>query len=276
MNSPRPLQPRPGSGALGGPLVHLDTTGSTNDHARMLVLAGAPGGTVVTAEEQTGGRGRQGRSWTAPRGHALTLSALWKLDRRERPKEATAESATLELLPLAVAVAVCEACESVTAVRCQIKWPNDIWVAGRKLAGILIETRPRDLWAVIGIGLNVDTDEEQFGPDLRRKATSLRIASGAPVDRNRTLAELLDSLATWLDELEEGTEVVLSAYRERDVLTGRRISWSAGSGTSSVGRGVQSGEAHGIDERGNLVVFTEEGERLALSAGEVHLERKGQ
>lgn len=251
MSAP-PLRPRPGSGALGGPLVHLDTTGSTNDHARALALAGAPAGTVVVAEEQTAGRGRQGRSWTAPRSRALTLSVLWKPDRH------------LESLPLAVAVAACEACESVAPVRCRIKWPNDVWIGERKLAGILIESRPREQWAVIGIGVNVDADLPELEPSLRETATSLRIETGTPADRNRTLAALLDALGVRLPELERNADSVLAAYRARDLLSGRQIAWTADT------RQLR-GEAHGIDEHGNLVVFTEEGERIALSAGEVHL-----
>src|SRR4030095_6395550 len=104
--------------------VHLDTVSSTNDHARALVREGAPNGTVVVAEEQTAGRGRAGRSWTAPRGTGLMLSVLWELD---------------ELLGLATAVAVCEACETTTAISCRIKWPNDVWAGDQKVAGILIE-----------------------------------------------------------------------------------------------------------------------------------------
>jgi BirA family biotin operon repressor/biotin-[acetyl-CoA-carboxylase] ligase len=250
MKAPRPLRPQAGSGKLGGPLVHLDTTGSTNDRARELAIAGAPDGTVVVAEEQISGRGRQGRSWAAPRGRALTVSVLRR------------STGGLELLPLATAVAVCDACESVAPVRCQIKWPNDIWVARRKLAGILIETRPQERWCVIGIGLNVDTHEHELEHE-RRTATSLRIESAAPVDRQRTLEALLDRLAKRFGDLERRSEVILETYRERDALNGRRISWADG---------TRSGDAQGIDERGNLVVFTEKGERLALSAGEVHLD----
>jgi BirA family transcriptional regulator, biotin operon repressor / biotin---[acetyl-CoA-carboxylase] ligase len=227
--------------------VHLGTVASTNDHARALVLAGAPSGTVVVAEEQTAGRGRQGRSWTAPRGCALTASVLWELD---------------ELLGLATAVAVCDACEAVAGLTCQIKWPNDVWARGRKLAGILIEARPQERWAVIGIGLNVDTSEQQFDPELRPTATSLRVESGASVDRDRALDALLVSLARWFEQLGHGRNVVLEAYRRRDALIGRSISWADG---------TRSGDAQGIDDRGNLIVFSDGGERLTLSAGEVHL-----
>jgi BirA family transcriptional regulator, biotin operon repressor / biotin---[acetyl-CoA-carboxylase] ligase len=189
----------------------------------------------------------------APRSRALTLSVLWKLDRH------------IESLPLAVAVAVCEACESVAPVRCRIKWPNDVWTRERKLSGILVESRPRERWAVIGVGLNVDTDLEELQPDLRATATSLRIETGMPVDRNRTLAVLLGTLGVRLCELERDADAVLSAYRERDLLRGRQIAWMADT------RRLR-GEARGIDEHGNLVVFTDEGERIALNAGEVHLE----
>jgi BirA family biotin operon repressor/biotin-[acetyl-CoA-carboxylase] ligase len=247
----RPVRPQPGSGALGGALVHVDVTGSTNDHARALALA-APAGTAVVAEEQTAGRGRQGRSWSAPRGRGLTLSVTWK------------PAGGFELLPLAAAVAVCEACEQMAPVRCRIKWPNDVWIGERKLAGILIESRPQEQWAVIGIGLNVDTDSSDLGPDLRETATSLRIESGARIDRDRTLAALLDALAATLRKLERDPASVLAEYRRRDLLTGRQIAWAAGQRRFS-------GEARGVDDTGNLVVFTDEGERMTLGAGEVHL-----
>ena len=140
MTGSPPLRPRPGARVLGGPLVHLDVTGSTNDHARRLALAGAPAGTVVVAEEQQAGRGRHGRTWSAPRGRALTLSLIL------RPEEGA-----LALLPLATAVAVCEASEAVAPVHCRIKWPNDVLLDRRKLAGVLIESRPQEGWAVVGI-----------------------------------------------------------------------------------------------------------------------------
>jgi BirA family biotin operon repressor/biotin-[acetyl-CoA-carboxylase] ligase len=248
------LRPRPGTGPLGGPLVHLDLVGSTNDRARELALAGAPHGTVVTAERQTAGRGRQGRVWSAPAGRALTLSALVRIP-----------AAAFGPLPLAVPIAVAEACEAVSPVKCRIKWPNDVWVEGLKVAGVLIEARPQDGWAVIGIGLNVDTALDELADDLRQTASSLRIASGAPVDRDAALDELLARLAVWIARLGDPGRVV-EAFRERDVLQGQRIAWSSG-------HVRQEGEASGIDDDGALVVFTDAGERLRLDAGEVHLER---
>jgi BirA family transcriptional regulator, biotin operon repressor / biotin---[acetyl-CoA-carboxylase] ligase len=247
---PLPLKPRPGTGALGGPLVHLDEVGSTNDHARGLARAGAPAGTVVVSETQTAGHGRQGRSWAAHRGRSLTLSAIL------RP-----EQDRLALLPLAAALAVCETCEAVAPVRAAIKWPNDVLIEGRKVSGILIESRPQERWAVTGIGLNVDTETQELDPELRDTATSLRIAGGRPVDRDAALAELIDRLATWTRASQER---VVDAFRERDALLGKRISFTV-AGTE------MDGEAAGVDGDGNLVVFSDTGERLVLDAGEVHL-----
>src|SRR5215813_4467291 len=149
--------------SFGLPHRHFARTDSTNDRARELAAAGAPHGTVVTAAEQTAGRGRQGRSWTAPAGKALLYSALLRpLEERHM------------MLPLAVPLAVCEAAEALRpGLECGVKWPNDVLVAGRKLAGVLIEARPRDGWAVIGVGLNLTIAEDEFPPDLRDTATSV-------------------------------------------------------------------------------------------------------
>jgi BirA family biotin operon repressor/biotin-[acetyl-CoA-carboxylase] ligase len=249
MSGGGPLRPRPPARALGGPLVHFDVTGSTNDHARTLALGGAPHGTLVLAEEQRAGRGRHGRTWSAPRGRALTLS----VELRPPPD-------AFGLLPLATAVAVCEAAEAVASVRCSIKWPNDVLVEDRKLSGILIESRPQDGWAVVGIGFNVDTPADELAPDIRGTAISLRIATGASVDRDRALDELLERLARWSTA---SKAEVLAAYRARDALRDERITWS----------GDRRGTAAGIDDDGNLVVFADSGERETLDAGEVQLVR---
>ena len=149
--------------SFGTPHRHFRVTDSTNARARELVEAGAPGGTVVTAAEQTAGRGRQGRTWTAPPGKALLYSAVLKpLDGRHL------------LLPLAVPLAVCEAVEALKpGIECTIKWPNDIWVNERKLAGVLIEAKPQDGWAVIGVGLNLSIAQNEFPPELRGIAVSI-------------------------------------------------------------------------------------------------------
>lgn len=148
---------------FGNPHRHFARTDSTNSRARELAAAGAPHGTIVTAAEQTAGRGRQGRTWTAPPNKALLYSAI------VRPLEEHHM-----MLPLAVPLAVCEAAEQLNPdLECKVKWPNDVLVDNRKLAGVLIEARPQDSWAVIGIGLNISISREEFPPELRDSAVSL-------------------------------------------------------------------------------------------------------
>jgi birA, biotin-[acetyl-CoA-carboxylase] ligase region len=227
---------------LGNPRHHRRSLGSTNDLARELAAAGAPQGTVVTAAEQVAGRGRQGRSWTAPAGKALLYSAIVRpLEQRHL------------VLPLAAPLAVAEAAEEVADVSCAIKWPNDVWIEGRKCAGVLIEARPQDGWAVIGVGLNVSIEPDEFPEELRETATSLD--ADATVDG--ALEALNGSLTRWT---QADPQEVLAAFRGRDALRGHQIAWDGGNGT-----------AEGIDERGNLLVATGSGELVSLGAGEVHL-----
>ncbi len=148
---------------FGAPRRHFRLIDSTNEQARELAIAGAPSGTVVTAGEQTAGRGRRGRQWSAPAGKALLCSAILSPLRAEHA-----------LLPLAVPLAVCEAVESVAPLECRVKWPNDVWSDGRKLAGVLIEAQPPS-WAVIGVGLNVGVERDEFPPTFatRRRRSGM-------------------------------------------------------------------------------------------------------
>jgi BirA family transcriptional regulator, biotin operon repressor / biotin---[acetyl-CoA-carboxylase] ligase len=262
------LEPRPQSsgGQFGRPHRHHTRTDSTNTRARELAATGAPHGTVVTAAEQAAGRGRQGRTWTAPAGKALLYSALVRpLEERHL------------MLPLAVPLAVCEAAEELRpGLECGVKWPNDVLVEERKLAGILIEARPQDGWAVIGIGLNLTISPEEFPPDLRDTAVSVfdssaggpggcvgslpPVAPPGPPRTPLTAAETLNRhLAHWV---EAEAEAVLAGWRERDALRGREVSWDGGSGV-----------ADGVDDRGYLLVIGPDGGRISVGAGEVHLTR---
>jgi BirA family biotin operon repressor/biotin-[acetyl-CoA-carboxylase] ligase len=194
---------------------------------------------VVTATEQTAGRGRQGRTWSAPPGRALLLSLVVRTPPR--------------LLPLAAGVAVAE----LVGDDAQIKWPNDVLVDGRKIAGILVEGRPQEGWAVLGIGVNVAMRTSDFPPELRSTAAGLELE---PEALEPTLDRLLDSLSRWLDA---SADEVLDAVRHRDALLDRDVHWGNGSG-----RGA------GIDGDGRLIVSTDAGP-LALEAGEVHLGSAG-
>lgn len=233
---------------FGAPRRHFRLVDSTNEQARDLAIAGAPSGTVITAAEQVSGRGRRGRRWSAPPGKALLCSAILSPLRVEH-----------SLLPLAVPLAVCEAVESLAPLECRVKWPNDVWTDGRKLAGVLIEAQPPS-WAVIGIGLNVSIASDEFPADLRHPATSI----GHAVGTEETLESVCDRLDGWV---EAGPERVVAEFEKRDALRGREISWTGAGDDGASGSGV----ADGIDERGNLVVIGSEGERLSLGSGEVTL-----
>jgi BirA family biotin operon repressor/biotin-[acetyl-CoA-carboxylase] ligase len=256
--------------ALGHPRLHLRRTGSTNDRARALAIAGAPHGTLVTADEQTAGRGRHGRSWSAPPGSSVLMSLIVRANPPPR------------LLPLIAAIAVCE----VAGNDALIKWPNDVVVtlapvAGAsgslaKLAGILIEGRPQEGWAVVGIGLNVAVRLDELPPELRPDRLEGEVSSPRPAATlglpreavEPTLASLLVALEGRLLQAPEGT---LEAWRSRDALRGREIAW----GTQSAGGPARRGRAEGIDGDGRLIVELAEGGRTTLSAGEVHLAAVG-
>ena len=234
--------------SFDGPTVHHRLTDSTNDRARELAEEGAASGTIVTADEQTAGRGRTGRKWSAPSGSALLCSAIL------RPLEAHHS-----LLPLAVPLAVCEAAEALAPVECRVKWPNDVWLDERKLAGVLIEARFPD-WAVIGVGLNLSVPNDGFPDDLRWPATSL----GHGVEPDQALAALREAYGRWFGAK---PEEVVAAFEARDALRGREVAWEGVGGSGTQGEGV----CEGVDDLGNLVVVTDAGERLSLGAGEVSL-----
>jgi BirA family biotin operon repressor/biotin-[acetyl-CoA-carboxylase] ligase len=222
--------------SFGTPRLHLREVDSTSDRARELALAGAPHGALVTAAAQTAGRGRQGRVWTTQPGAALTMSVVL----RDPPP----------LLPLVAAVAVAESCGEDA----RIKWPNDVLVGGRKVAGILAEGRPHEGWAVLGIGVNVAVDVSSLPKELREKAGSL---GRTPADVEPFLLSLLGALAR---AFTLSAEDLLNAWRVRDALLGSAISWAGGAGI-----------ARGVDGAGRLVVELPEGGRTTLNAGEVHL-----
>jgi len=222
--------------ALGRPRLHLREIDSTNERARELAGRGAPHGTLVTAGAQTAGRGRQGRRWEAPPGTALLCSLI------VRRYDA--------LLSLRAGLAVAE----VAGTDALVKWPNDVLLDGRKVAGVLVEGRPQDGWAVVGIGVNVAVEPAALGPELSERAGTLGRPRSAV---EPTLAELLEALERWLAAPEAEA---LAALRERDALLDQPVSWGGGSGVGA-----------GIDAAGGLRVRLPGGDVTVLSAGEVHL-----
>jgi BirA family transcriptional regulator, biotin operon repressor / biotin---[acetyl-CoA-carboxylase] ligase len=221
---------------LGRPRLHLRVTTSTNERARALASGGAPGGMLVTAGAQTAGRGRQGRTWTAPAGQALLLSLiLCDPD---------------PLLSLRAGLAVADLAGEAALV----KWPNDVLLDGRKVAGILVEARPQEGWAVVGIGVNVAIDVSELPVELQASAGTL---GRRPSELEATLAELLEHLGR---RLGEPADAALRALTERDALLGQAVAWAGGEGVGA-----------GVDERGCLRVRRADGTVTMLDAGEVHL-----
>jgi BirA family transcriptional regulator, biotin operon repressor / biotin---[acetyl-CoA-carboxylase] ligase len=220
--------------SLGHPRIHLRETTSTNERARALALAGAPHGTLVTAGVQTAGRGRQGRTGAAAPGSSLLLSlVLRELD---------------PLLSLRAGLAVAD----LAGPAARVKWPNDVLVDGRKVAGILAEGRPQEGWAVLGIGVNAAVAPD----DLVAGAGTLGRARG---ELEAVLAELLLALER---RLREPAEACVTALGERDALLGQPVTWAGGSGIGA-----------GIDASGALRVRLDTGGETLLDAGEVHLGR---
>jgi BirA family biotin operon repressor/biotin-[acetyl-CoA-carboxylase] ligase len=234
----------PAAMTLGTPRLHLREIDSTNVRAQRLAMNGAPHGTLVTAAGQTAGHGRQGRAWVTPAGRALACSLVL----REPPR----------LLPMIAALAVADVADRFDADGrvAAIKWPNDVLLDGRKVAGILAEGRPQEGWVVLGIGINVAVEEDAFPPELRELATSL---GRAPGEVESALTLLLERLAHWLAAT---PEEAMDAYRARDALAGRAISWNSGSGT-----------ALGVADDGRLRVRPADrpDEEVLLDAGEVHI-----
>jgi BirA family biotin operon repressor/biotin-[acetyl-CoA-carboxylase] ligase len=215
-------------------ILWYEEVGSTNDIAGALADDGADEGVVVIAGRQTAGRGRLGRTWSSPAGAGIYASMIL------RP---SAEAAAL--LTIAAGVAVADGIERATGLRVQLKWPNDVQVSGRKLAGILAEGTARHV--VLGVGINVLP--AAFPPDFASRAASLEGELGKAVDRGLVLAECLTALSSRYRELEDqGRAALIGAWRERAAATlGRHVEWDA-DGRRHVGL------AENIDLDGALVV----------------------
>jgi BirA family biotin operon repressor/biotin-[acetyl-CoA-carboxylase] ligase len=197
---------------------------STNDLAARAASSPANDGLVVLAEEQWAGRGRRGRSWSAPPRSSLLLSVLLY------PPETLAATPWLTALG---AVAAAEVVAEAAGVDARIKWPNDVRVDGKKVAGILVERGPA---AVVGIGINVNVPSDGFPPELRATATSLQVLNGAPLDRSELVRTLLRRLDYWYDlGLAEGSATLNLPWRARSEHLGRTVEVTTGLG-ALVGR----------------------------------------
>lgn len=241
---------------LGGHRIDLAECGSTNDEAARLARAGARHGTVVTAGAQRAGRGRDGRVWASPPGLGLYLSAVL------RPP------LPLALVPpmtLAIGVGVCEAAREAGA-DARLKWPNDVLVAGRKLAGVLVEAQSQGSRleaVVVGIGVNLGGE---LPPELAARATTLAAAAGAEIDRARFTGALLGHVERWIDRyVASGLPAVVAAWHERMVhgLAAR----------ATVDGEPLEGEVAGLDGDGALLLRDGAGRLHRVRSGDVEVIR---
>jgi len=242
---------------IGPRRIELARCGSTNDEAARLARQGAEHGTVVLADAQSACRGRLARQWHSPPGENLYLSCLL------RPELAPP---AVPPITLAAGVGVCEAVNSL-GVSASLKWPNDVLVGGRKLAGILTEMSTQGTGvehAIVGIGVNLNTTE--FPPELTDIATSLRIQlGGQPVDRPVFTDALLRALEGWFDRfLTGGVPAIASAWTERAEVGARAVRATAEGA-------VIEGRAVGLDADGALLVEEASGRVHRVVAGDVEL-----
>lgn len=238
----------------GGRLViHRDSCPSTQDVIREAALAGALSGSIASADHQTAGRGRRGRTWTDAPATAVMLSYL------ARPRRPVAE---LAALPLVAGVAVCDALPAPVRLR----WPNDVVVDGRKLAGILVELvtpAEGDPFAIVGVGINATMREEDLPATDRLPATSLLVATGEAVDRLALRDRVADELDAALDAFEsDGLASARDRLAELDELVGRELVLRL---PADEVRGV----AAGVDDEGRLRLRLADGSTRAYAAGEV-------
>ena len=219
-------------GSATGVIVRLDTVDSTQSVAFALAERGAADRTVVVADQQLAGRGRRGRTWRAPAGTSLLASII------VRPRLPQSRLATLSLT---TAVAAAEALRRVAGVDARLKWPNDVLVAGRKIAGILLESRlsgaagaaqpGASVLTIIGVGINLG--QREFPPDLAAAATSVALETGHAPGREVVLAALLEEFDTWRARLEgEGFDPVREAWRRLSDTLGRRVTVDAVTGVA--------------------------------------------
>jgi BirA family biotin operon repressor/biotin-[acetyl-CoA-carboxylase] ligase len=238
---------------LGRPLMYQPITGSTNDDALLAGRAGAPHGSLFVADEQTEGRGRRGNAWLAAPGESLLFSVLL------RPRLELSQSSALTL---AIGLALRDAIAPLVEAPVQIKWPNDLYVAGKKLAGVLVESQLQgeQLQAVVvGVGLNVATRD--FPAEIAARATSLALLGKAELERETLLQSLLNAIAMRLEVYERtGVAGILDELNAADALREKRVRVDDRVG---VGRG--------LDEQGRLLLEDDAGIVHAIIAGTVEL-----
>lgn len=249
---------RPRTKRIGRVVVHLAECTSTMDEARTWAESKGDDGAVIVADRQTAGRGRNQRTWFSPEGALLATLVLRDL-----------KDVRLTLVPLAAGLALARSIERLTKAPAQIKWPNDVWIEHKKVAGILVESRfvgDHPEWVIVGLGVNVDVRSETFPAEVRPHATSLSAWKGGHVCAPALLKIWLEQFEHVLEELRKGrNEAVVRDIQDRLVGLGGNI-------RAEGPRGTIDGTALRLGAGGELIVKTQHGEE-ALHEGDVELVR---
>ena len=236
----------------------VDQTGSTNDDLKVLARQGAPHGTVLIADRQSGGHGRMGRAFHSPGGVGIYFSILLRPD---------CQPGQLMHLTCATAVAMCDAVEQAASFRPGIKWTNDLVCGKHKLGGILTElglsAKGSVDYAIIGIGINCCQRKSDLPQEIRDIAASLSMVTGRDIDRAAVAAAMMDTLAAMDRNLLRSKAEILDRYRKDCITIGQEIS------LLRVGEAVRHGKAIDMDDDGCLIVAFEDGHRETVSSGEV-------
>ncbi|MBH5317923.1 biotin--[acetyl-CoA-carboxylase] ligase [Paenibacillus sp. GSMTC-2017] len=242
---------------FGKQLVCFEEVKSTQDLARTLAEEGAPEGTLVIAEKQTGGRGRMGRGWVSPQGKGIWMSMIM---RPEVPIHCAPQ------LTLLTAVALCRSLKRITSLPIGIKWPNDLLVNGKKISGILLESAAEDerlKYIIAGIGISVNLTESDYPEELLSKATSLRIAGGHSFDRTVIINEFLKEWEQLYDLFQqEGFSSILSLWESLSVSIGKTV-------MLNTPQGELIGVPVGLEESGAIRVRREDGSEVAIFSAEM-------
>lgn len=231
-------------------VLFLEQCESTNDEARQMALKGAGDRSVILTQRQRAGRGRRGQAWVCPEGEGLAFSLI------VRPREVPA---LWSRCALAAGLAVAEALDGF-GLRAGVKWPNDVWVGGKKICGILVEAGTD--FVVVGVGLNVNV--RKFPSGLATPATSLLLESGARVSREEVLVSCLRRLDLRLGQIGRCFEELLGAWALRCVLTGKDVHLQ-------VGGERKSGRVEGLSAQGELLLRSSRGLEKVLQASEIRL-----
>lgn len=240
-------------------VICLGETDSTNNYAKKLAVSGASHGTLIAANHQTAGRGRYGHAFVSPPGTGLYMTLMLRPD---------VDAEKFQMITVAVAVAVSMAVEELSGEKVGIKWVNDVYYRGRKIAGILTEAissfESGEIECVItGIGINVST--KKFPPELAGTAGAIFPDGNITFGRDELCAHIADNIMDFAEDL--NAPEIISAYRERSILTGQDITYMQGDIR-------HSGHVEGIDDTGGLVVVNESGETETLRSGEVFMIRR--